>query len=356
MKVDYLIVGQGIAGTIISFLLQQNNKSICVVDPVANQNASKVSVGICNPIVFKRLTKSWLANSLLAEAKTTYGAIEEYLGTTLIDNKHIFKLLSSDDEVKLWERKAFDPDLMDFISLDQNHDLQDNLTSALGFGKVKDSIQIAVEKMLRLYQEKVFDQNKFLKAEFDHSALQVEKSSVKWNNIEAKKVIFCEGYEGSKNPFFSWLPFKLTKGEIIIIKSEALKLDAIINKGVTVFPMGDDLYWVGATYEWDDLSTTTTSEGKEELLNKLHKLLKVPFQVVTQKVGIRPTVKDRRPIIGQHPSSSNLIIFNGLGTKGTMIAPYFGKQLINFIENGDALNNEVDIKRFYSYFEANESV
>jgi len=39
-------------------------------------------------------------------------------------------------------------------------------------------------------------------------------------------------------------------------------------------------------------------------------------------------------------------LLNGLGTRGVMIAPLMAKKLYQFLENDQALDQDIDIKRF----------
>ena len=166
-----------------------------------------------------------------------------------------------------------------------------------------------------------------------------------WNGIEAKQIIFCEGYQCINNPYFSWLPFKLTKGETLTVSFENLQLDSAINKGMFVLPYNGN-YKIGATYDWDNLDEKTTSEGREELLKKVSKFISDKVEVVEHTAGVRPTVKDRRPLIGTHPKHKQLCVFNGLGTKGVMLAPYLAQKLVNCLLNNSPLPEDININRF----------
>jgi len=68
--------------------------------------------------------------------------------------------------------------------------------------------------------------------------------------------------------------------------------------------------------------------------------------VVNQLAGIRPTVTDRRPLVGQHPKYKNLYVLNGFGSRGVLIAPFASLQLLNSIETGSTIHSEMDISRF----------
>ena len=183
---------------------------------------------------------------------------------------------------------------------------------------------------------------------FDYNRVSFSENKVVYKDIEADKIIFCEGYKTIDNPYFSWLPFKLTKGEILTVKIPDFKIDDefVLNKGVFILPLGNNIYKVGATYEWNDLTEKTTEKGKLELEDKLKKVIKLPFEIIDQQAGIRPTVLDRRPLIGIHSENNKLAVFNGMGTKGVMLVPHFANQFADFLINNIPLNKEVDIDRF----------
>ena len=123
----------------------------------------------------------------------------------------------------------------------------------------------------------------------------------------------------------------------------------IINRGVYVVPSRGS-WRVGATYSYNDQTPGTTTRASAELVERLEGLITEPFEIEGQQWGLRPTTPDRRPMLGRHPEFKSLWIFNGLGTKGVSLAPYFAEVLIRSIENGEPLNKEVDIERFKSLY------
>ena len=149
------------------------------------------------------------------------------------------------------------------------------------------------------------------------------------------------------NPYFNDLPLDGTKGELLIIKAPDLKLDVVIKSSVFILPFGKDLYKIGATYDWSDKTNTPTEAGKQELLEKLSELISCDFEIVNHFAGVRPTVKDRRPLVGTHPIHSQLHVLNGLGTRGVMLGPYLANQLFQLIEENIPLEKEIDIIRCY---------
>ena len=185
---------------------------------------------------------------------------------------------------------------------------------------------------------------------FDSGYIEFFEDSIQYKNIQAKNIIFAEGFGLHKNPFFNYLPLDGTKGELFIIKAPKLDLDVIVNTSVFILPLGGDLFKVGATYNWQDKTDLPTEEGKKELLERIKEILLCDFEIVKHFAGVRPTVKDRRPLIGTHHERKSLHILNGLGTRGVMLGPAMAKALFDKIENNTPLSPEIDIKRFHKKY------
>lgn len=348
-KVDYIIVGQGLAGTILAQSLLKRGKSIIVIDDAKVNIASKVAAGLYNPVVFKRLLKSWKIDDLLLYMDSFYPEMEELLGARFYFSKRLLKPFAEEQEKTLWFKKT-EESIGKYLSKNiVEGDLNGIISNPLGISEVLHSGNLDATKFLNGYQAFLKKNDLFLEEKFDHSQIQIHEKGVTYKKITARKIIFCEGYKAIENPYFKWLPFKLTKGETLTVKLSdkfIIPDDIVINKAVFILPLGNNTYKVGATYEWDDLTENITEKGKIDLVEKLKKTLKVPFEIIDQQAGVRPTVEDRRPLIGLHPEHSQLAVFNGLGTKGVMLAPYFANQFADYLENNTPLNVEVDIVRF----------
>ncbi len=349
-QVNYIIVGQGLAGTILAHTLLKQNKTVIVIDSPHLSKTSKVAAGLYNPVVFKRLVKSWLAEELLTCMDTFYPETEQLLNTKFYFKKQIVKPFSEEQEKTLWLKKT-EEDIGKYLSKTIETDfLADIIYNPLGTAEVINAGNVDTNLFLDASRDYFKSSNILLEEELDPTSLTISENSVNYKGIAADKLIFCEGHKATINPFFSWLPFKLTKGEMLIVRIPLLHQQNItakvINKGVFILPIGEGKYKVGATYEWEDLTDFSTEKGKVFLVSQLEKVLKVPFEIIDHQAGIRPTVKDRRPLIGLHPKYPVLGIFNGLGTKGVMLAPYFAQHFTNFLENNFPLNKEVDINRF----------
>jgi glycine oxidase len=345
---DYLIVGQGIAGTVLTHTLIKQGKKVLVIDEWDHSASSKVAAGLYNPIVFKRLTKSWMIDELLPAAENFYIELEQVLGEQFFYKKKIVKLFAEKNEKDFWLKKAKEAGLKMYLSETAEENFYpDAINSTNGAAIVKQAGNVDVKKMLILFRTHLKKQNALLEEKFSYNDIILNADGIEYKDRHAKKIIFCEGFRATENPYFNWLPFKLTKGEIITIKLPVpLDEECCINKGVFILPLGANLYKVGATYNWDELNETPTERGKNELVEKLNRVLKTPYTIIKHEAGIRPTVQDRRPLIGLHPQYHTIGIFNGLGTKGVLIAPYFATHFTKVLEGLELLMSDVDIVRF----------
>ena len=347
MKVDCIVVGIGLAGINFCEQLRTNSKNFVVFDN-NSQLSSFVAGGLYNPVVLKRFTSVWKAKEQLELALPVYASLETLLNVKLDYKIPVYRKFASNEEQNNWFTASDNLLLSEFLSDTIIENNNDSLEAPFGFGEVFKTGRIDVKTLIDSYKGYLKEKNRLLEEAFEYDMLKIEKDKIQYKNIESEYIVFAEGFGIKHNPFFSNLPLVPAKGELLIIHAPELKIDFVLKSAAFLIPLADDLYIVGATYEWNDLTNKTSLKAKEELLGKLKKLISCEFEVIHQVAGVRPTVKDRRPLVGRHNEYKNLFVLNGLGTRGVMIGPYVAKQLYNFIENNIALENEIDIKRFYS--------
>jgi len=346
IDVDFIIVGQGLAGSVLAYTLMQQGQKVLVIDETVKTSSSKIAAGLCNPVVFKRLTKSWLIDDVLPLAKTFYRNQETLLSDQFYFDIPIYKLFVDEKEQQFWQQKSNEPQLFDWIDNKVEFPFDAAyLTYPFGAAKTLQSGFLKTVSWLNSFKNYLEEHGAYLNSKFDHNKIELKTNGVKWGGYSAKKIIFCEGYQTTQNPFFDWLPFKLTKGEVLTVKFKNLKLNKAINKGAFVLPYDGD-YKLGATYNWDELDDVTTEVGKEQLLKRAARFINDDIEVIDHKAGVRPTVSDRRPLLGVHPVHEQLMVFNGLGTKGVMLAPYLATKMISFMLKDEPLPAEVNISRF----------
>ncbi len=342
---DYLIVGSGLAGIAFAEFALQNNKSITVFENYS-QNSSLVAGGLYNPVILKRFSEVWKAQEQISLAQDFYGVLEGKLKTHLDFKVPIYRKLFSIEEQNNWFVATDKPNLAPFLATELKHNKYNGIDSPFGFGEVLQSGYVDIALLLSKYQSYLTNQGLLWNEAFIYGDLEVQNGYVVYKKERYKQVVFAEGFGMHANPFFSNLPLDGTKGELLVIRAPELKLDVIIKSSVFILPIGNDLYKVGATYNWEDKTPTPTAAGRNELLTNLKALVHCDFEVVDHLAGVRPTVKDRRPIVGTHPKHPNLHVLNGLGTRGVMLAPAMAKALFENIENQIPLEKEIDIKRF----------
>jgi len=345
MQVDYIIVGLGLAGLAFAETLVLNKKSFIVYEDYS-QNSSRVAGGVYNPVILKRFTPVWDAFEQLDLAIPFYKKLEKKLNVQIDCPLDIKRIFTSVEEQNNWFIACDKPFFSDYMIPKIFKNTNASVNAPFGLGKIIKTGKVKTEVLLDAYKNYLIGRNQLLNERFDYSQVNITGHLLSYKDVTAKKVVFCEGYGVVKNPFFKNVPLKVAKGELLTIHAPNLNINYIIKSSVFIIPLGDNIYKVGATFNWEDKTMKPTLEAKAELENKLQKIINIPYTVIDQKAGIRPTVKDRRPILGIHPKHSQLAILNGLGTRGVMLAPKMAKQLYNHLENNEELNREVDIVRF----------
>ena len=344
MKFDYLIVGSGLSGVMLCEALRKRGKTFKVISN-KSQQASIVASGLYNPVVLKRFNKAWDAEKHLPVAMSAYKELELFLGIKIDYKIPIYRLFSSIEEQNNWIIASDKISLKPYLISDIKSNINQNINAPYGYGEVKSTGRIDTKLLLESYSN-VLNNEKLISYEsFQYDKLKISKKIV-YKGIESNKIIFSEGFGVRQNPFFNYLPIDGTKGELIIINAPKLNSEVIIKSSVFIIPIGNNNYLVGSTYAWDDFNNDPTINAKNKLLNKLDKLVLCPYKVVYQRAGIRPTVVDRRPLVGKHKFHENLYILNGLGSRGVLIAPTVANALINFIEDKLPLQKEINISRF----------
>ncbi|MEH6682179.1 MAG: FAD-dependent oxidoreductase [Sediminicola sp.] len=342
---DYLIVGLGLAGISLCEVLERNNRTFQVVSDTS-QTASMVAGGLYNPVNLKRFSLVWNAQEQLRKAMPFYAHLETKLKLSLDQKIPVYRRFASIEEQNMWFEASDTPPLRPFLSSQIHLNTNPHIHAPYGFGEVLQTGRIDTKTLLTGYRQYLRDRKLLREESFLFDGLQVNKEGVRYGDITAKNLVFAMGYGQDHNPFFQYLPLTGTKGELLTIKAADLKERNVIKSSIFVIPLGHDLYRIGATYKWKDKTNLPTAESRAELLDKLNTFLTCDYEVVDHVAGIRPTVTDRRPLVGRHPEIANLYVMNGLGSRGVMIAPTVAEQLYSHIENGTPLDPEMDIARF----------
>lgn len=342
---DYLVVGLGLAGISFCEHLEKENKSFKVISD-DSQTSSMVAAGLYNPIVLKRFTLAWKANEQLNVAIPFYSALEQKLGVQLDYKVQVLRRFTSIREQNDWFSASDKEGVGAFLSREILTNKNESLDAPYGFGRVLHTGRIDTRKLLSSYSNYLDKSNRLIRKTFDFESLNIFENGVEYKTIKARQVVFAEGFGLRKNPYFKYLPLNGTKGELVTIKSVELKVQNVIKGPIFLIPLGDDRYLTGATYEQKDKTNVPTEKAKLQLLKKLESFLKCDYKVVDHHAGIRPTVSDRRPLVGRHPVHKNVYLLNGFGSRGVIIAPYASRQLFEFIEYQSPIDTDMNIDRF----------
>ena len=345
MKVDYIIVGLGLAGLAFAEELIQANKSFIVFED-DSQTSSLVAGGVYNPVILKRFSPVWNAKEQLAIALPFYEHLEKKFNTTFDQKFVIKKAFKSTEDQNNWFAAFDKPTVAPFLEDNLDENTYSGVVGSHYFGNVKEGGRIDTHKLVETYRHYLKNNHSVRFEKFYHNDLLFEGNLVTYNNLKASKIVFCEGFGVKQNPYFNHLPLEEVKGEIITIHAPKLDIDFLLKSTLFVLPLGNYRYKVGATFNHKDKTSIPSIEGKEELVEKLKKVITVPYEIIDQSAGIRPAVKDRKPLVGVHANHKQLHVLNGLGTRGVMIAPTVAKNLFQHIEFGMELDPEIDIKRF----------
>ncbi|MCX8531736.1 NAD(P)/FAD-dependent oxidoreductase [Chryseobacterium luquanense] len=341
-NVDYIIVGDGYAALFFAHQLLLNNKSF-VVFSEGKKSASQISAGIINPVVLKKFTTFWLAQEQIDFLKKSLKEVESYTNENYLIESPIHRIFHDENEQKLWLKKSGNDDLKNF--LDENFDDLTIVKNDFHTGKVNQSARLNVQGFFNGLLSYLENNGNLVKEKFNYPDINIADST--YIDFKFKNILFCEGMGVKKNPYFSNIEVIPNKGHHIRVKlSESIPKNITIKKKHFLFPLENDLYFYGGTYDRQQLHHEIDDSAVEQLQKGLSEFYPSDFEIKEINFGFRPTVKDRRPILGRHSKHYNLYVFNGLGARGILNGCYFSKTLFDFIENNIPLPKEISVERF----------
>lgn len=346
MQVDYLIVGQGICGTLLSRQLLQAGKTVFVVDDANPSASSRTAGGIINPVTGKRLVKSWLIDTLLPSALQEYKAMEDEFKETFITPAPILDFHSDAAAADLFRARAIVE--QQYLHTNVNEDeWHPYFQFNHGIGNIAPSYLVALKAVLYSWKGYLSTLNSFINTRFDLHDLLVTTDGIQYQDIGASCVIFCDGATCSENQYFDKLPWSKDKGEALVVSIPDLPRTYIYKYGISIVPYGDEnIFWVGASHDWNYTTTEPTEVFRRRVTGQLDSFLKLPYNIVDQTASLRPANFDRRPFVGMHPIHKQIGIFNGMGGKGCSLAPYFARQFADHLVNKVPLMPEVSLDRY----------
>jgi glycine/D-amino acid oxidase-like deaminating enzyme len=351
MKYDFIVVGHGLAGAILSYTLRKRGHEVLVIDEPRPSGASRVAAGLLNPIAGKRFAKSWLADAFVPAADAFYDELEARFKRELFIHKPIYKIFSSIEEQNTWMAKSANEGWNEFILNTYTQSTnQPDIQDLYGGVMIGRGGNLLVEDMLELLTEELLAQGLLLPERFEMDELQLTEQGVRYKEAEASQLVFCEGFQVIYNPYFKWLPIQPTKGEVLEVHAQNFNPECIYNKAVYVVPVGAGRFRVGATYDWRQPDEQPTTAGQQELTARFSQITSQEFSITNHRAGIRPAVRDRKPLAGVHPQYPQLSVFNGMGSKGVLMAPYLAQHFADALAGKADVMPDIRITRYLSLY------
>lgn len=349
-----LIVGGGLSGLILSLQCEERQIPYRLILRADSNQSSLAAAGIFNPVVFKRMNLSWKADKLIPYLVEFYRKWEARTDSSFLHETQILKPISEYDKARFWKKRSIE-ETGDFTYHEPEEPLQ-HIINTVGTGRVARCGWLDTKVFINSAQEyisrNILKDHEFnVREEFDNNVNKEYYS-------KDAHIVLAEGWHAAKNPLWNYLPWKPAKGEVLTIEimdtdvKEYIKgLGAIISREIFIVPLADGRFKIGSNYEWEFIDAAPSAKGMQDLLAKFELLIpKIDYVVIDHKSGVRPTVADRRPFIGRHPVLKQFSIFNGMGSKGVMLVPYFSDHLLDYLLVGSKLDPEIDIARFNKRF------
>lgn len=346
MEKRICIVGGGLAGLCVGIQLYNRNIPFLIIHDVNSACSSEKAAGLMNPVVVKRLLKTWMADEVLPYNRHFYPQVEALSKAHFYSSVPVFRSFSNELPLKEWQQRLNDGTMDDFMGKDIYAYAPDSVKDD-GFGgaDILQASRVDCEVFIQAVRNFFSALGSFENRVFDYDSLILLDSGFEYKGQCFSDIVFCEGVNLPNNPWFGKLPLIPSKGELLHLHIEGFPEEKEVLKGIFLAPLIHGGFVCGSTYEWEFENEGPTDAAKQKLLDGCKEITNLPVKVLKHTAGIRPASRDRRPFLGEHPRFNNMYVLNGLGTKGYMLAPYMSHCLVELICEGKNLPKEADIKR-----------
>ncbi len=342
---DVLIVGQGLAGTWLSRALEELGLSYRVIDASLHKSASAIASGLINPITGRRWVKTWMIDELMPFAWDAYQRLGKELKTSLISETKVIDFFPSVQMLQAFQQSAAENKT--FLEAGEDREKYSGwFKYELGWGSVQPVYLVQTTALLEQWRKRL-SANRWIREErFEAGELKTSRDKISYQDIEAAYIVYCDGAAGAENPLFARLPFSLNKGEALLIEAEDIPPGLVFKKGLSLVPWKANLWWAGSSYTWNEINDHPTEAFRNQTEKTLAHFIRTEFKVVDHFAAVRPATLERRPFVGFHPKHPRVGIFNGLGTKGCSLAPWFATALARKLKTDQPIDPLADIRRF----------
>lgn len=343
MKVDFLIVGQGLAGSALAMALIRRGKSVLVVDRADANAATRVAAGLVTSLAGKGMNPAWRQEEYLPYAMAYYADLEKRGGRKLFYAQPVVRLFTDDKEKAKFGRKK--ANVVQWVLSEEATINSSQLKAEYGGFEMAQSGRLDTKAYLTTVRDLLDQVASYREANFHQQQVSFLGDGVEWKDVSAGAILLCQGYAGLAEGWFSNVPHRSAKGEMLTLEVDGLEQQRIINRNGWMVPLGQNRWRVGATYEWDDLASGPSKEGRLEVEKKVSNLVNSSFRVIEHEVGVRPIIHRSQPVVGWLKNNHSIGFFNGLGSKGVISAPSVGEHFAGVLCGEWELDPELSLER-----------
>ncbi|MEM9235484.1 MAG: FAD-dependent oxidoreductase [Verrucomicrobiota bacterium] len=309
------IVGQGLAGCCLSWQLGWKHKGFRAFDDGLPWASSRVAGGLVNPVTGRNFEPSWRIAEFLPESIRFFERVEAELGRKFWHPLPVLRLVGEKD----WSKVA--------SKLEQEK-------VAIWVDRVDESLDdwragVWLQGGGRL------DVKGFCDATAERFRGQDPDGEVGESVNCGGATDLIAGKLGEH---------RCAKGEILTIRWSGKGDRIVVGGGGWLVPLGGGLFKAGSTYEWDQLDGGPTLAGRIRVEEMLERLGVQDFEVVAHEAGVRPIVRRSKPLIGRTPAGE--VVFNGLGSKGSLYAPGAARRLAEWLTEGKEIDETLDVGKW----------
>lgn len=339
---DVIIVGQGLAGTTLAWHLHEAGQKVLLLDACEAVTSSKIAAGLITPITGRRMALSNRYDEYLSVARPFYSRIEQHTRRAFFHDRTALRLFKSDAERANWAKRSEQSAYQSHLVDPQPDPLTDPaIVDASGGGFAMHSAQLDVAAYLDASRSLLHWEQMALDWKSD---VTFGSDGVSIGTHLARLVVSCEGFAATRNPHFSTVPFKAAKGDILTVRFHQPVPPVCVHHGVWLAPTPDpEVFLVGSTYDWEALDQVPEASARLQLECKLEEFIQVPYTVLDHRAAVRPIIRESRPLIGRHPRQDQLGYFNGLGSKGSLLAPWYARCLSDHLVSQAPIPDDMDI-------------
>jgi glycine oxidase len=336
--VDLLIIGHGLAGAVLASTARMRGLQVHVFAAPKPGNASAAAAGLVNPMALRRLVPAWRAADLLPLASAFFTGRDAALGMHTWHPLPLAKTFRTAEAKLAWQRAMAKPDAAPFLSGEWPGLAASAISAPFGHGTVPGAAWLDLPAYLQAEERVLAEHGAITQAEVEHADVRCDDAAVEVQGVRARWLVRCLG------PFAELPGLVPVKGEIINLHIPGLHLDCAVHAGAFLLPLGNHLYRCGATFQWNEVWEGPRPSVAQWLLGQARSITDRPMELVAHNAGVRPASRDRRPLLGR--TGPGQAVFNGLGAKGVVQAPWCARHLLDHLFADAPLDPEVEAARF----------